>query len=288
MKAKQNELPTLGVVVPVYNEVDSLPECLERLLGQSADIAEIIVVDNNSTDGSEKIAKVYAQKSKKIKLRGEITQGLVPTRNAGFKVVSADIVGRIDADTFVLPGWASSVRQYFAGHPEISALVGMTYYYDLPLYRLTSKITDVVTGGFSRKAHDSPKLYGPNMALRVPVAKKEIKKRCGPGRINEDLDITIHLRSAGQKIAFCPDMRAEVSGRRFLSSPIASLRYCLQWPRTYHVHGMYGAAAATYLASFFICLAQTLLVLPLRAYNPKDKRLSLQYLMHHKNSRVVP
>ena len=103
---------TLSVVVPAYNEQDSLGECLGRLTGQLDSITEIIVVDNNSTDGTRAIADDYARRFPAVTVLHEAQQGLVFARNAGLDAASCDAIARIDSDTRVPPHWARTIVEF--------------------------------------------------------------------------------------------------------------------------------------------------------------------------------
>ena len=50
----------VSIVIPVYNKVEYISNCLESLLQQDFDDFEIIVVDDGSTDGSVAIIDAYA------------------------------------------------------------------------------------------------------------------------------------------------------------------------------------------------------------------------------------
>ncbi len=53
--------PKLSVIIPAYNEEDYLPACLDSVMQNIAGMAlEIIVVDNNSTDGTRQVVERYA------------------------------------------------------------------------------------------------------------------------------------------------------------------------------------------------------------------------------------
>ena len=57
----------LGIIVPFYNEKTTLAKSIERLLAQNI-ISEIILSDDNSNDGSDKIAKHYEKTYKKLNI----------------------------------------------------------------------------------------------------------------------------------------------------------------------------------------------------------------------------
>lgn len=89
----------LSIVVPTYNEVESLPFLAERIHSCLSDIDyEVIVVDDNSPDGTGALAEELAQ-DKPIKVvhrAGKL--GLASAVIDGFEQSSGEILGVIDAD----------------------------------------------------------------------------------------------------------------------------------------------------------------------------------------------
>ncbi len=286
---KTISLPTLSVVVPVYNEEAQLKKCLQSLAMQLDDIDEILIVDNNSTDTSPQIARVFLkQAGAKCRLLSQPKQGLVPTRNLGFTEAKSDIVARIDADTQVRSGWALAIKTKFANKPRVSAIYGDTRYHDIPFERFTTTVSAFFVDISNRFSSGSPSLYGPNMALRTHVAQQIATEACDKPRLMEDLDITIHLRRLHRRIAFCKDMSVYISGRRLASIPYHYWSYCIMWPRTYAIHGMYLAAFTSSLVALIGCIAQLTIFIPLRSYNPETRRFSFRHLWLAKQDRIIP
>jgi len=89
------------VVIPTYNEVENLPELVPQVLEQDPRI-EILVVDDNSPDGTGKRADELAQASSRIHvLHREKKQGLGAAYRAGLAralELGADFVIQMDAD----------------------------------------------------------------------------------------------------------------------------------------------------------------------------------------------
>lgn len=56
----------VSVIVPVCNVGDYLPQCVESILAQSFQDFELILVDDNSTDGSEQLCDQYAQADPRV------------------------------------------------------------------------------------------------------------------------------------------------------------------------------------------------------------------------------
>lgn len=280
---------SLSVVIPVYNEGELLAACLDALLAQIDDIKEIIIVDNNSSDGSLELAQRYGASCSKIVVASESVQGIVPARDHGFRLARGHIVARIDADTMVCPGWAEVTSRYFADHADVAAITGWTHYFDLPLENFTGRVSDLIHNEANLVAAGTITLYGPNMALRAATAKHLAQTSCDTdGRLNEDMDLTIHLLDEKSKIAFVPEMKVYISGRRMKYSPAKFIPYCFNWPRTYWRHGYYGAAIWTFALSVFFCFMQALICLPLRAYDHENVTFSWRRMLDIYESRIIP
>jgi len=58
----------VSVIVPVLNERERLLPCLEGLISQGAEVAEIVVVDGGSDDGTQQLVCAYAQRDPRVRL----------------------------------------------------------------------------------------------------------------------------------------------------------------------------------------------------------------------------
>ena len=116
----------LSVVITTYNRADVLPLALESLLTQDLDPAryEIIVVDNNSTDGTRQVVESFAGRSSEVRYVFEPRQGISFGRNAGIRAAVAPIVAFTDDDVRVARDWATTILTVLAGHPEIDCVGG--------------------------------------------------------------------------------------------------------------------------------------------------------------------
>lgn len=91
----------LTVVIPTYNESDRLAELVNALFsaaGRANISLELVVVDDNSPDGTGKIADDLAQTHRMQVIHRAGKLGLGTAVVAGFKVAGADVVGVMDAD----------------------------------------------------------------------------------------------------------------------------------------------------------------------------------------------
>ncbi len=91
--------PDLSLIVPTYNEADNIPSLLERVnRALSGYDYEVIVVDDNSPDGTAEIArKLSAQYPVRVVVR-TAERGLASAVVAGFREARGRLLGVIDAD----------------------------------------------------------------------------------------------------------------------------------------------------------------------------------------------
>lgn len=287
---------TFSVVVPVYNEEDTIGECLARLSAQSDRITEILVVDNNSTDGSRAVIDAWRSAHPRIRVIDEARQGLVYARNAGLDAATGDLVARIDADTRVPPDWARTIVEFFAADvgEDWAALCGRGEAYDVPLAgRLDRWKTRLHPLNGLRRAKpvtEVPVLYGSNMVLRR-TTWAAIRDRVSMRRnIFEDVDMGLCVGDAGGRNAFLRSLTVEVSPRRMETGMVPFVRYMSFLPRTFLLHRRFGlaaGAAAIYVPAISVTHAMRLVVL--RSYDSRTGRIDPRNLLRGGGSdRVLP
>jgi glycosyltransferase involved in cell wall biosynthesis len=99
--------PSLSVVIPVYNEAAYLPETLRALMAavdESGVDAEVIVVDDGSTDGTADAARASANGSLDMRVVSQPNRGRFEARRAGLAAARGDYVFFLDSRTRLAPG----------------------------------------------------------------------------------------------------------------------------------------------------------------------------------------
>ena len=96
---------TLTVVIPVYNEKDTLDDLIARVLAAPCDLeTDIVLVDDFSTDGTRELVKKYEGEPEFTVLYHEKNQGKGAALRTGFAAATGDLVLIQDADLEYDPG----------------------------------------------------------------------------------------------------------------------------------------------------------------------------------------
>lgn len=110
--------PKISVIVPVYNSQKYLRLCLQSLAEQTLPDIEVLMVNNNTPDGSQQIMDEFAARDPRFKsfFRKDGMAG--GARNEGLKHARGEYVAFVDADDWVLPSFLEvlyhNARQYQA------------------------------------------------------------------------------------------------------------------------------------------------------------------------------
>lgn len=246
--------PTVSIIIPAYNEEETIASCVLAALDQTVPAHEIIVVDNKSTDGTAAAvaAMQAAHPSAPIRyLRQDATQGLIPTRDFGLDQATGDVLGRIDADSVLEPTWVQAVQAAFAD-PTVSACTGPVIYYDMPLRRWGHKADDALRRALVKVTREFHLLFGSNMALRASAWRRIRDEACldAADEFHEDIDLSIHLHESGLRVAYSSDMVTGMSARRLDDSPREFYNYVMRFERTYKAHKVKGLGVRAPMAIF--------------------------------------
>lgn len=236
--------PRISVVVPAYNEATIILRCLSALAGQRVKPLEIIVVDNMSTDATAELVRGFAATHPWSAIRlvtQDREQGITPTRNAGFDAARGDVIARIDADSIVPPEWTTRMIQSFR-RSGAAGVTGPVAFHDLPAPWLTGlvdrsvrRLTLMASGGHTF-------LFGSNMAI-TREAWRAVREGTCPDHedvMHEDVDLALHLESAGFELRYDARLRARISARRGTTDRADYLHYVGRLDTTYERHGVRG------------------------------------------------
>ena len=118
--------PRIAVIVPNRNDSRYLPRCIRSILEQEAPPDELIVVDDQSTDGSVELIRSLIEGRPRARLiENPVNLGTLRAIDEGLKVVRSEYVLFLSANDFVMPGLFARERNRCrnagdAHHPSLS------------------------------------------------------------------------------------------------------------------------------------------------------------------------
>lgn len=130
---KDEEMPQISIVVPVYKVEPYLRECLDSILEQTFTDFELILVDDGSPDNCGAICDAYAAKDSRITVIHQKNAGVSAARNTGldhvFENSDSQWVALIDSDDAIVPTYLEHLLRYAE---EQNADISVTRYSRVP------------------------------------------------------------------------------------------------------------------------------------------------------------
>lgn len=208
----------ISVVIPAYNEERLLGSALKSLKNQTfCGNYEIIVVDNNSTDKTIKIAKEMG-----VKVVFESQQGVAFARERGFRAAKGKIIASTDADTIVPCDWLEKIYETFQRNSNTIGIMGKIEFFGEKSFKVAivnlftpfiEFISWLLCGGGC--------FWGVNFAI-----KKDIFLRAGGFNTRvvygEDLELGLRAKKYG-KIIFDNKLTIATSARRYKNIKLSDL-----------------------------------------------------------------
>jgi len=211
---------SISIIVCTYNRAESLSvtlDSLSELLLPPSMAVEIVVVDNNSSDGTAGTIQRYCTgKNSRFKYVHEPKQGLSNARNAGIDNAGGDIIVFTDDDVLVDKNWLLKIVEAFVEHGaecvggkivplwpgEKPAWVSKNIEYMLAVFDWGDEIMEFKT--------EYPAPYGANMAFsrrilreigsfNTTLGRKGSKLYCG-----EDTEMALRVLKSKGKIVYQP------------------------------------------------------------------------------------
>ena len=102
-------MPSISIIVPVYNTKQYLNACLDSILRQSFTDFELLLIDDGSTDGSGSICDLFARKDKRVRSFHTENKGVSSARNLGLDYAQGLFVMFVDSDDELPDGALSSM-----------------------------------------------------------------------------------------------------------------------------------------------------------------------------------
>lgn len=115
-KAKiTSTMPEISIIIPTYNRSELLCEAIESVLKQDFTDYEIIIVDDGSTNETQKTVSRYGNRLRYIY---QPRSGVSNARNTGIKTAAANFIAFLDSDDLWEPKKLSTQWEFFQKNPD--------------------------------------------------------------------------------------------------------------------------------------------------------------------------
>ena len=92
---------TISIIIPMYNGMAYIDDCVQKVLSQTFQDWELIIVDDGSDDGSERIVDAYAEQYENIRVIHQENAGLFVARTTGFLAANGEFCCTCDCDDYL-------------------------------------------------------------------------------------------------------------------------------------------------------------------------------------------
>ena len=108
--------PKISIVISCYNKSGTIGDCVKSILRQEAESSEVIVVDDGSTDGSQRIVETLGSHGA-LRILNQKHAGISATKNRGVEASIGDILLFIDGDCVLENGSLTELARSFTEEP---------------------------------------------------------------------------------------------------------------------------------------------------------------------------
>uniref|UniRef100_A0AAU2JQQ1 Glycosyltransferase n=1 Tax=Streptomyces sp. NBC_00049 TaxID=2903617 RepID=A0AAU2JQQ1_9ACTN len=204
--------PTVSVVVIAYNDAVLVGEAVNSALAQGPVVAEVIAVNDASTDGTARVLDELAAHHPRLKVvhRTANSGGCGTPRNDGIAAASSPYVLFLDSDDVLPPGAADALVRAASEH-RAPVTVGACVRRELPQYHDVPWVPGLYTGGdVIERPADRPGLVRDTLCVNKLYDRSFLEKhaiRFPDGRfVYEDFVFTARVLAAAPRIAVIDDL----------------------------------------------------------------------------------
>lgn len=116
--------PSFSIILPTYNRAHCLHQAIDSVLAQKYDHYELIVVDDGSTDSTERLVHdrytEHIEQGRLVYLKKLTREGVCRARNTALQRVRHEWVAYMDSDNMLRPHFLAMFARQIRRHPELN------------------------------------------------------------------------------------------------------------------------------------------------------------------------
>lgn len=208
----------LAFVLVTYNHREDVGKCLEAIFEQTLSPGQVVVVDNDSTDGTAEF--VESRYPDVTLIRTGRNRGYGAANNSGVARTTEALVAIVNPDVRLDPAWSEEIVRSMGEHPACGAAEGKLLLARQPgvLNSRGSRLSILGFGcatGLGRPDHPDTRVKEVSYASGAAcVVRREAFQEVGGFDetyflYHEDVDLGLRLRAEGWSVLYVPGARAQ-------------------------------------------------------------------------------
>lgn len=177
----------ISIIMAAYQAEVTISESIESVLAQTYESWELIIVNDASGDNTEKIAKLYADKDKRIRVfANEINLGAALTRNFGISQASGEFLAFLDSDDLWRKDKLAKQFEFMKDKNAVISFTGTSY------INVKGKISNYVLQAKSEFTYKEL-LRGNIMSCSSVMVRRENMIEFPTGHLHEDYVVWLSI-----------------------------------------------------------------------------------------------
>ncbi|WP_254174589.1 hormogonium polysaccharide biosynthesis glycosyltransferase HpsE [Planktothrix pseudagardhii] len=216
----------ITVAIPTYNGATRLPAVLEKLRSQTGTEHinwEIIIIDNNSTDNTADLIKIYQKgwlRTVPLRYYLETQKGAAFARKKAIHQSKSTWIGFLDDDTIPALDWVEKAYKFSEAHPKAGAFGSQIHgVYEVEPPANFSRISSFFA---ITERGEKPHIYQPQMKMLPPSAGLVVRRQAWLENVpekpfltgrssesilnSEDLEVVMYIQNTGWEIWYNSEM----------------------------------------------------------------------------------
>ena len=214
----------ISAIICTYNRKQYIVRAIERLSDTKCKDYEIVVVDNNCTDGTAELVAGFMAAHPELPVRyfAEKKQGLSHARNRGMQEARGDVFLFLDDDSLVKGDYLSRLEDYLRSNPQADAFGGKIepLFDECPRPKWLCRwsmgwVSAIDLGDRVREFEGKTFPIGANMGIRRQMAVKaggfdpDLGRKGGNMDAGEEKDMFRRIRALGGTIWYFPEIEVQ-------------------------------------------------------------------------------
>jgi len=196
---------SVSIIVPCFNEEKVVANCVHGLMKQDYGNYKILLVNDGSTDGTERVCKeLVSQYPQKVEYIYKKNGGKASALRLGLEQSSGEIIVTMDADSIFLPDTLKNLVSSF-DDPKVDAVGGNVRVANKDCFLGRNQAVEYLTGLAIQKRSFAYLNCMQVIAGAIGAFRREVLVKVGgysSDTIVEDMDLTVSILKAGYRVEY--------------------------------------------------------------------------------------